>query len=688
MNVIKEEISNLYFISEDFDIKEIAKHLVIDNSRIFYIKKNDRIVGAINKNDFKTCLDISLNKRFIYFFDHLPKSEEINKIFDDNPTIIRIGVFVNNEIYGEYRKIDAPYLPKTVAKNVMALKYLCVFKEKILQRIKDENVRLVGIIGESKILSYFASIFPEIAFKIIDIDDSMDYKVIFDFKYGTFLRKLLNASKNIVDLSEYILPIAINCFKKWMNEKRISPILIYDSGFEGMTSLSNEERFVRDNNISFDMLLKNDDYLRKFCVSEEDYCYMKNRGFNQSSAFYSDLTIKQTNVNSTFINISAGLRYSGDCLNNHSNEVHLFGPCSILGMCGPDNYTISYQLQSIFNSLKIKSKVFNHGVMVGDNLLNSMVQCLSTNIRIGDCVVIYFVEKEALNLFGPESVIWLKDILNDKKDADEIMFFDVPGHCNRNANRIIANYIYNLINNETTRSKLKRINYLSYYEHHIDPFKDIDITNPDMYSHFLRLKSLKENLKHFNKIGTITMYASPFTKGHLFLVEKSLKYVDALIIFLVTENFHTLNSIDRLEIVRRNVNKFSNVFVLPSENYFASKQYFPEYSSKLFNGKLNNSVAYQESVSSSYLYKYLNISIRFMGEENNDEVTNEYNKVVSESCKSNGVELVIMPRYTSDGVVISGSSARKAMKEQDYIMMKKLLTEETIEYFKEEMCYG
>ena len=33
MNVIKEEISNLYIISEDFDIKEIAKHLAIDNSR-------------------------------------------------------------------------------------------------------------------------------------------------------------------------------------------------------------------------------------------------------------------------------------------------------------------------------------------------------------------------------------------------------------------------------------------------------------------------------------------------------------------------------------------------------------------------------------------------------------------------------------------------------------------------------
>ena len=687
MNVIKEEINNLYIIPEDFDINEIAKHLAIDNSRIFYIKKNNKIVGAINKNDFKTRLDISLNKRFIYFFDHLPKSEEINKIFDNNPTIIRIRVFVNNEIYCEYRKIDAPFLPKTVAKNVMALKYLCFFKEEIFQRIKDEGVRMIGIIGESKILTYFASIFPEIAFKITDLGDSMDCKIIFDFKYGTFLRKLLKASKNIVNLSEYILPIAINFFKTWVREKCIHPILIYDSVFDGMTSLSNEERFVRDNNISFDMLLKDDDYLRKFCVSKEDYCYMKNRCFNQSNAFYSDLTIKQTNVNSKFINISDGLRYSGDCLNNHSNEVHLFGPCSILGMCGPDDYTISYQLQAIFNSLKIKSKVFNHGVMVGDNLLNSLVQCLSTNIRIGDCVVIYFVEKEALNLFGPESVIWLKDILNDQKDTDEIMFFDVPGHCNRNANRIIANYIYNLINSDTNWPKSKRVNYLDYYGYHIDPFKDLNITNPDMYSHFLRLKPLKENLKQFKKIGTITMYASPFTKGHLFLVEKSLEYVDALIIFLVTDNFHTLNSIDRLEIVRRNVNRFKNVFVIPSENYFASKQYFPEYSSKLLNGKLNNFVAYQEAVSSSYLYKYLNISIRFMGEENDDEVTNEYNKVVSKCCKSNGVELVIMPRYTFDGVVISGSSARKAMKEQDYIMMKKLLTEETIEYFKEEMSH-
>ena len=160
------------------------------------------------------------------------------------------------------------------------------------------------------------------------------------------------------------------------------------------------------------------------------------------------------------------------------------------------------------------------------------------------------------------------------------------------------------------------------------------------------------------------MYASPFTKGHAYLVKKALEECDAVVIFVVSDNFHTMNSIDRIEIVRRNFQSNDRVVIIPTESYFASKQYFPEYSSKTMAEHLSPLVEYQEMISSKYVYRYLGITNRFLGEEEQDLVTAEYNHVV---------------------VIISGTESRKAIQMRNFELMELLLPDPTIEYIKEEM---
>ena len=65
----------------------------VDNTSIFYIVSDKKIIGAINKKDLSLDISISLNKNFIFNFDHRPSSDEINKIFIE---VIHDGIVRDN----------------------------------------------------------------------------------------------------------------------------------------------------------------------------------------------------------------------------------------------------------------------------------------------------------------------------------------------------------------------------------------------------------------------------------------------------------------------------------------------------------------------------------------------------------------------------------------------------------------
>lgn len=72
------------------------------------------------------------------------------------------------------------------------------------------------------------------------------------------------------------------------------------------------------------------------------------------------------------------------------------------------------------------------------------------------------------------------------------------------------------------------------------------------------------------------MNANPFTKGHLFLVNKALKYVDFLYVFVVSEDESYFSFKERYEMVCENLKGMKNVFVIPSGEFCISKYTFPE----------------------------------------------------------------------------------------------------------------
>mgnify|MGYP001625858705 CR=1 FL=1 len=86
MNIIQDKVADfITVVTNQINIVDLVEVLTVDNTSIFYVTSADKIVGAIDKKDLSSDIHVSLNKNFIFHFDHNPSSGEINKIFKDNP---------------------------------------------------------------------------------------------------------------------------------------------------------------------------------------------------------------------------------------------------------------------------------------------------------------------------------------------------------------------------------------------------------------------------------------------------------------------------------------------------------------------------------------------------------------------------------------------------------------------------
>ena len=85
--------------------------------------------------------------------------------------------------------------------------------------------------------------------------------------------------------------------------------------------------------------------------------------------------------------------------------------------------------------------------------------------------------------------------------------------------------------------------------------------------------------------------------------------------------------------------------------------------------------------------RFLDISVRFVGEEKNDNVTNQYNVQMKEILPKYGVEVIEIPRKKSfEGKeVISASLIRKKYQMQRLEDIKELVPMEVYHYLKEKI---
>lgn len=380
--------------------------------------------------------------------------------------------------------------------------------------------------------------------------------------------------------------------------------------------------------------------LREFFVDELHYKTYSTQKFPLQVPFRTQLGIPYLSDTETeFLHIQNGERLTVNQPEKYDRCIYLYGPCDVVGSYVSDQYTIASLLQKEINQAGFFCKVVNRG-LPGSNLNAERLQTAS--FKQGDIVV--------LDLFGSLvedfSVLNLTDAL-EIYNAPADWFVNSPRHCNYKANQVYAYEIYKELIPVLQRPPSGRHPVEQNYDY-IDRF---------YLSHYF------SNLDYTScgTVGAVVMNCNPFTLGHRFLIEEALKMIDFLIIFVVEEDESIFSFQERFAMVCQGTDDLEHIVVVPSGPYILSRNTFPEYFQKISDEDMRKNTENDITLFAEKIAPKVGITYRFMGEEPEDKVTNEYNKAMKQILPRYGVQTVEIPRKVNGLSVISASHVRRCL---------------------------
>ena len=181
--------------------------------------------------------------------------------------------------------------------------------------------------------------------------------------------------------------------------------------------------------------------------------------------------------------------------------------------------------------------------------------------------------------------------------------------------------------------------------------------------------------------GAIVMNCNPFTLGHRSLVEYAVNHCDEVIIFAVQEDRSIFPFSDRFSLIKQGVADMKGVSVVSGGNYIISNATFPTYFIK-GTDELAAQTKLDATVFATRIAPALNITVRFVGEEPTDKTTLAYNESMQEVFSNNGIELKIIPREQKGNQIVSASAVRKALAEDDWETVSRMVPKTTLVYLK------
>ena len=195
------------------------------------------------------------------------------------------------------------------------------------------------------------------------------------------------------------------------------------------------------------------------------------------------------------------------------------------------------------------------------------------------------------------------------------------------------------------------------------------------------LNSLEKQKESAPRVAALVMNANPFTLGHQYLVEKAASENDILHLFIVSEDASLVPFSVRKKLVMEGTAHLKNIRYHDSGPYIISNATFPSYFQKDEQAVIESHAMLDLTVFTK-IASALGINRRYVGEEPTSLVTGIYNQIMSEKLPEYGIECVIVPRKENKGAVISASTVRQALKEENWPLLAELVPETTLNYFK------
>jgi [citrate (pro-3S)-lyase] ligase len=181
--------------------------------------------------------------------------------------------------------------------------------------------------------------------------------------------------------------------------------------------------------------------------------------------------------------------------------------------------------------------------------------------------------------------------------------------------------------------------------------------------------------------GAIVMNCNPFTLGHRSLVEYAHNNCDEVIIFAVQEDRSIFPFSDRFSLIKQGVRDMKGVEVISGGDFIISNATFPTYFIK-GTDELAAQTKLDATIFATRIAPALNITVRFVGEEPTDKTTLAYNNAMREVFAQNGIELKEIPREQKGNQIVSASSVRRALADDDWETVYRMVPKTTLIYLK------
>lgn len=568
--------------------------------------------------------------------------------------------------------------------NVITFDRFCEFYKNMYRKISQDKWKMVFV---SK--NYFSDAMEKQGVDIEYLDcNKCESKTIL----------VLNTSADIEDYikkykkSKYIVKhYALELIREWL----ISEICDYFKALlskRGVTLVLSNWQWARNNilypdsDITMEKIEKRSQYsIYNIAGVENEYMDFLNQLYEDTSKDYltnifdipSKISlakgkIRHSDIKSKYINVLSGERLTPGNPSKYDNTIYMLGGCVFFGYAIDDENTISAKLQEKLNECcKNKRWRVRNFATWGGNIDQTYATLFDLEYKSGDMVFISYAGLLPVGEFD------ISDSMADAYQGHEF-YYDGIFHCNADGYEQVANNIYAAYRErfeEITDSgqcfRLENIDKSDYMDENIEKY----------------IRSVKESINfesdETKKIGAIVMNCNPFTMGHKYLIESASKQVDLLLIFVVEENKSFFDFEDRIRLVREGTASIENVRVVPSGSFIISTVTFPGYFMKdnPENAVLDSSQDVE--LFAKKIAPAFNIKIRFVGEEPFDVVTRQYNETMKRILPQYGIELLEIKRKKTGEKVISATTVRKLLKEQNFEEISKYVPQVTLRYLKQ-----
>lgn len=182
--------------------------------------------------------------------------------------------------------------------------------------------------------------------------------------------------------------------------------------------------------------------------------------------------------------------------------------------------------------------------------------------------------------------------------------------------------------------------------------------------------------------AAIVMNGNPFTKGHLYLIERAAKETDQVIVFVVNADRSSFPTHVRFDLIRAGTKHLSKVVVVNGGQFMVSGATFPHYFERDVSKRAQWGAELDAGIFCTHIAKALNISKRYVGTEPFCETTRTYNQALKAGCRASQIELIEVERMKAGALEVSASMVRSLLRFGDFDAVRTLVPESTYKFLK------